>query len=285
MRFFRLRFGHSVLHQVLLADESLQIRMQFRFASRLMAHGGFQAGDAASQITATSLHFTKLIVNFRQGRISRTDFRFRGDLTRSQVLNDACGFLHLCDQNIANIGFTAEIVGRETDPKLFQFRRDSSITCRTLSLRSDSADLSFHFVDKIRQSDEIGLDSLQTLQRFGSFLLEATDAGRFFKNQASVGRVRLQNLIDSSLFDNTIGGSSGPGTDKEFTNIFQARRVAINKILGIARLPNSSANGDFVHVDWNKAAAIVEDKRRFGELGTCTAGGSVEDHVRHVFAA
>jgi hypothetical protein len=48
MSFLGLRFGDSVFHQVLLADESLQIGMKFSFASRLMANGGFEAGDPTS---------------------------------------------------------------------------------------------------------------------------------------------------------------------------------------------------------------------------------------------
>ena len=61
--FLGLRFGHSVFHQVLLAHESLQIRIQFCFASCLMANCCFQTGDSATQITSTSFDFTKLIIN------------------------------------------------------------------------------------------------------------------------------------------------------------------------------------------------------------------------------
>ena len=63
-------------------------------------------------------------------------------------------------------------------------------------------------------------NSVQPLQSFGTFLFESANPGRLFKNEATIGSIGLQDLINSPLFDNTIRCRSRAGADEEFTDIF-----------------------------------------------------------------
>ena len=163
MSFFCLCFDHSIFHQVLLTHKSLQIRLQFRFTRGLMSHRRIKAGDSTAKVTASAFNVAQLIVHFRQSRIGSGDFLFRSGLTRAQVLNNSGRLLHLADQCVPNVGFATEIIGSQSDPKLFQLGRDRSEASRTLCLSSDGTDLSLDFIHQIRQANEICFNSFQSL--------------------------------------------------------------------------------------------------------------------------
>ena len=95
----------------------------------------------------------------------------------------------------------------------------------------------------------------------------------------------MQNLIDPPLLDDAVRRSSGTSADEQIADILEARSVAIDEILRIALLPQSSSDGDLILIEWQEATAIVEQERRFCELRTCATGRTVEDDVGHLLPA
>ena len=107
------------------------------------------------------------------------------------------------------------------------------------------------------------------------------NARRFFKDTAPFLGTHVDHVRHFALSDNGIAVTTHAGVHKEFVDILETNRLAVDFIFTVARTVVSPGNRDFVAVKIQRPVAVVNGQHHFRETECLALGGAAENHVLH----
>src|SRR5690606_34321471 len=93
--------------------------------------------------------------------------------------------------------------------------------------------------------------------------LVLADPGGFLEDDAPGSGVRLQNLVDTPLLDDAVGGGSRAGSHEQVADVLEADGGAVEEIFRFAAAVEPAADLDFDRVDGKEFLRVVEREGRF----------------------
>ena len=156
---------------------------------------------------------------------------------------------------------------------------------RLAGLGPHSAQAAFHFVDDVRQAQQVLLDPLQPPQGLELLELEAADAGGLFEDHAAVFGRGLQEHVDLALLDHAIGLRAQAGAGQQVADIAEPAGIAIDQVFALAAAIDAPRDVDLRRIDGQEAAGVVERERDLGRVHSPAGGRAVENDVGHFLAA
>ena len=129
---------------------------------------------------------------------------------------------------------------------------------RLAGLGPHAAEAAFHFVDDVRQPQQVLLDPLQPPQGLELLELEAADAGGLFEDHAAVLGRRLQEHVDLALLDHAVGLRAQAGAGQQVADVAEPAGIAIDQVLALAAAIDPPRDVDLRRIDGQEAVGVVE---------------------------
>ena len=114
-----------------------------------------------------------------------------------------------------------EIVSSQAEPHLAQLLRDVTILGGFGRLAACRIELRFDFIHDVREPQQVLRDPFQLAKRLGLAGLVAADPGSFLENGSTHAGVRLQDLVDPSLFDDAVRRRGRSGSHEQIADVAQ----------------------------------------------------------------
>src|SRR6516165_11763186 len=159
------------------------------------------------------------------------------------------------------------------------------IAARFPRLPLQRADLAFHFLNDVADSQQVRLGCLKFPERLAFLCLVLRDTGGFFEDSTTIFRAGAQNHVDSALLHHGVRCPRDPRVGEKTLNVAKAAGRFVQQILGIAVPIYASRYSHVMPLDSKLFTAIGERERDLRKADRFACLGAIKDNVRHLFTA
>lgn len=225
---FNLAAGvtRSAAEMSLLFSKSSEFGFELLQPRRLKLDGGFLADDGFAGCRVAAVDSPQAIVERRDLVIEGGFLGLDDLLAVRQLLKMPLGAGECRVDNGDLSGELPIVIPGEAQPPLFEVFADFAVLDGFGGLAAGGIELCLDLVDNVGQAEEVLGDAFEFALGIEPAGLEAADPRGLFEDQSAGRRIRLQDLIDAALLDNTVGGAAGAGAKKQILDVFESGRSA-----------------------------------------------------------
>ena len=174
--------------------------------------------------------------------------------------------------------------GCERQRQLALLRLESLVLLRLLGLTLERAELPLHLVHDVPHAHQVLAGSVELALRLVPLLLVPGDARRLLDEDPTLVGLGGEDVVQLVLVHHRVGARIGAGAGEEVEDVAQARQVAVQEVLALARSIEAAAHG---HLGPRHAerAVVREHELDLAEPHGLARRRAVEDQVLHPLAA
>ncbi len=174
--------------------------------------------------------------------------------------------------------------GCDRQRQLALLRLESLVLLRLLGLTLERAELPLHLVHDVPHPHQVLAGRVELALRLVPLLLVPGDARRLLDEDPTLVGLGGEDVVQLVLVHHRVGARVGPRAGEEVEDVAQARQVAVQEVLALARAVEAAAHG---HLGPRHAerAVVREHELDLAEPHGLAGRRAVEDQILHPLAA